>query len=566
MSNGTERYARGERSLKRLCCVLLPAVLFAWPALGAPAARVKAADKTQVAAVSQSEPLQIPLNSMGFQTLQQDFLLSGSSMLTVHFVDRTHLMVTFGVRRLMKREAENANADQDRTVRANLVELPSGKVLAQTEWRLHDHSQYLWALGRGRFVLRIGDRVSMVAPLAAVGAEAFHEYPLLTFDGHLVGIFTSPDDDLLTVETTKFAMAAGETTAGFSFDAAPVEMNFFRLVETGTNGAGLAIVSAGKIRTQTAITLPLTAAGRLEVVQDGKDRWLFNFDEHSGKVDELAGFETTCFPRPTLIGSGEFVAFGCRGADNNIDLAGFNMKGEEMWQQSFYDPYVAPTFAFAPSAGRFALGRTLVNTALADDVDLSGTVVTGQEVRVYQNYNGRQLLKVEASPVERAGQNFALSPDGMQLAVVREEMVHHAATKDEAAYAENEAELEIYTLPPLGADDLAAVKEAQAHAPLDTGARIDVALARTAGQQQKPVVPEPPNPTVAGGVHASSDAVVEPSAPAPPAGDAIPTAAAARTIEEGDVQPTGPRAKPTLYGPDEAQPDAAKPETGQGKH
>ena len=49
---------------------------------------------------------------------------------------------------------------------AVLLELPTGKVLARTTWRLHDHAQYLWNLGHGHFLLRIRDTLTTFAPLA----------------------------------------------------------------------------------------------------------------------------------------------------------------------------------------------------------------------------------------------------------------------------------------------------------------------------------------------------------------------------------------------------------------
>jgi hypothetical protein len=531
---------------------ILLALLAGWTSTG------WAAVKEKPAAHDPAAPVRIPLSSMGYQPLQQDFLLSGSSMLTVHFVDEDHLLVTFSVRRLMKREVDDPPNDEDRVIGAKLVELTSGKVMAETEWRVHDRAQYLWPLGHGRFVLRVRDRLTMIAPMAAnERGDAFREYPLLKIEGHVVAVLTSPDDDLLTIETTRYAMGSGESTEGFSLDPAPVEISFYRLKDVAAAADGLLVVSAGKIRTQTAVALPMTSAGRLETIEDGKSRFLFNFDEHAGKIDELAGFETTCYPRPTLVGHGEFVAFGCRGAANSVDLAGFNMKGDEMWQQSFYDSHVAPTFAFAPRAGRFALGRTLVSADLDPEAAVPASAVTGQEVRVYQTYNGKQLLKIDCSPVERAGQNFALSPDGMRLAVVRETMVSHPATKDFAAYTQNETAIEIYPLPPLSKEDQAALKETTTLAPADSGARIDLALARTSNPKKKAAEPaEPPSPVAlaaaTGGAAAAN--LTGTAIDMPGDGSAVGVehgGPPAGTIEEGDVQPTGPRKRPTLYGPDE---------------
>jgi hypothetical protein len=506
--------------------------------------------------------LRIPLAPMGYQAPTSEFLLAGSSMLTVHFVDNDHLLITFGLRRLMKREVDPPPDDDDRTIGALLVELPSGKVVARTEWRVHDRLQYLWGLGPGRFLLRVRDRLTVLAPMASPD-DPFHDIPLLQTDRHIVVVLVSSDGDLMTVETIKRPEGAGRENVsvgtGAPADTAPVQSNFYRLLSKGAGADQLVAVSAGAIRTARAIALPMTTAGFLEVLEGAKDTWMFNFNEHAGKVNELPAFDTSCFPRVTFVGHSEFVAFGCRGSDGKQDFAGFNLKGDEMWQQNFFEPYVTPTFAFAPAAGRFALSRVLVTASFDSDSTLPNSAVTGQEVRVYQTYSGRQLLHIDCSPVERAGQNFALSEDGLRLAVIRETLVHHAAKNDLEAYTEHSTAVEVYALPQLTDKDRAAVKDAQALAPPDPGARIDASLARLAARADAAATaeatnhpagtpPEPPSPVQ------TTDGM------APDFG--TPDAANVAGAESGgdpgsavgDPEPTGPRTPPTLYGPNEKKP------------
>lgn len=503
--------------------------------------------------------MRIPLSQMGYQTLSSDFLLSGSSMLTVDFIDKEHLLVTFQVRRLMKREVNQPADEQDRTVGAFVVELASGKILARTEWRLHDRSQYLWSLGQGRFLLRVRDRLTTFAPMDSTDpSDAFREVSVLRLDRHIVAVLVSSDGDLLTVETTKWALGSGLASEGFSADPAPVQVSFFRLAHSNPTEGGLRVISAGTIRTRTAVALPMTTAGRLDVLEGGKDRWLFNFNEHAGKVNELAAFDTSCFPHSTFVGHSEFVAFGCRGSVDNIDIAGFNLKGEEMWQQNFYDTYLNPTFSFAPVAGRFALGRTIINGQFDPTDPLPATMVKAQEVRVYQSYNGKQLFRIECAPVERAGQNFALSPDGMLLAVVRQRPVRHAAIKESGASAQLEAGVEVYALPRLTAVDQAALKAAQKLAPADTGARIDLALARSPESAAKKTTAEVKGTSAKVGVVNDSSALAAEAIP-----ESSQVGAAVETTPEadagpgpsgtsGDPLPSAPRKPPTLYGPGES--------------
>ena len=126
------------------------------------------------------------------------------------------------------------------------------------------------------------------------------------------------------------------------------------------------------------------------------------------------------------------------------------MRGEEMWEQGLFGDYVAPSLAFAPAGGRFALSRILLRSSAIPDQPISADEVSAQTVVVYQTDTGKQLLRADCSPVERAGQNFALSPDGLALAVVHADAI------------------EIYTLPPLTTKDQADLKLAQASAPPET--------------------------------------------------------------------------------------------------
>jgi hypothetical protein len=46
-------------------------------------------------------PLRIPMEAMGYRNIPTQFMLSGGTLLTVDFVDRDHLLVTFAIHRLL---------------------------------------------------------------------------------------------------------------------------------------------------------------------------------------------------------------------------------------------------------------------------------------------------------------------------------------------------------------------------------------------------------------------------------------------------------------------------------
>ena len=511
-------------------------------------------------------PLRVPLESFGFLPISKQILGAGGTMFTVHYVDDRHLLATFGVHRLLKRLPDRQPEDDDRTTAAVLLELPSGHVLARTEWQLRDRAQYLWDLGGGAYLLRNGNRLSTILPLVNLkSGDAFRERPLLHTDRRIAAILVSPDRSLLTLETSphvavpeKTGAAAGAAGAKSESERRPpsVQINFYRLLrapEPEHEPDVIRPVAAGSVRANGAVVLPIDGSGMIDVIDQGKQHWAFDYDEFSGKVSELSPFDSTCPPRPVLVSRSEFVAIGCRRENQRQVMGGFNLRGEEMWEQVFPESYIAPAFSLAPAAGRFALGRVLVSSALLEMSTLSPDLLTGQTVTVYSIDSGRQLLHAECGPVQRAGPNFDLTPDGLQLAVIHNEAI------------------EIYKLPPISGAEQAALRKAAALAPAtadgpvrlkrtSAGGKGRKELAETADEKQESAEDakeENAADTAVGNNAGNVAGQTAPATAAAPAAKAsvgagesakVPGAAAPAPSPAGDAPPETRRAKPTLYG------------------
>jgi hypothetical protein len=493
----------------------------------------------------------IPLAPLGFQTPLPQFMLAGSSMLTVDYVDSQHILLTYSAKRLLKRLSECPPADQDRVVDALLLELPSGKVVARTSWRTHDHGQYLWNLGRGRFILRIRDTLSTFAPKVNLAkGDAFATQPFIRTDRRIGGILLSPDADLMILETMDPPRADGEEAKP---QETPVQINFFRLVDL--NEGEIETRPGGALRSRVPGRIPANSAGFIAILDQGQQHWAFNFQTYGGKIKELAAFDSTCRPSPMLVSRSEFIAFGCHLSHTPQVMGAFNLRGEEMWEQNMTESYVSPMFSYAPGSGRFALSRVLTRTSLIDSDSVSPDLFEGQVVVVYQTDSGRQLLRIDTAPISRAGQNFALAPDGLSLAVVRNEAV------------------EIYNLPPLTSKEREAVQMAEASAPQIDG---DPALLLSSGRESNtaPSSSEatpsdtskavPPTPERNASDSASEPAKASPETSADPVqAGASGTNAPANQDKQGtgapstESSPSGdapeqPRRPPTLYAPGES--------------
>ncbi|MEI9977959.1 MAG: hypothetical protein WDN23_03000 [Edaphobacter sp.] len=525
----------------------------------APAARAAGPDHRS------DQPLRLPLENLGFQPISPQFLLNGSSMFTVHYVDDKHLLLTFVVKRLIRRLPDEPADDMDRNVEAVLVEIPTGKALARTTWHLHDHAQYLWALGHGHFLLRIRDNLTTFAPLANLSTgQPFTEHPFLASqDRRIAAVIVSPDSDLLTIESIKRRDPEEKPKTPLFGPTPPPEqhlsqrdavlIHFFRLHLTDDSTPAKPVF-AGVVQSRQLGDIPASSAGYLDVVDQGRQHYAFDFHSYAGKKDELSPFDSACPPAPIFVSHSEFIAFGCRNSQARQIVGGFNMRGEEMWEQGLYGDYIAPHIAFAPAGGRFALSRILIRTSAIPDQPISADEVSSQTVIVYQTNTGKQLLRADCSPVSRAGQNFAFSPDGLSLAVIHADAI------------------EIYNLPPLTSKDQAALKLAESSAPPETDLPIhfgnqssdNTADAEIEPDIQSPTLPEaqpaaaansatPTQPTIHSDAPSTTlqaeqpDVKSSPSAPKPATPAPATPESNTQSDSPADPDPGQRRAPPTLY-------------------
>jgi hypothetical protein len=498
----------------------------------------------------------IPLEPLGFQLPQTQFLLAGSTMMTLDFVDDQHLLLSYSTKRLLKRLPECPASDQDRVIDAVLIELPDGKPIAHASWRVHDRGQYLWNLGQGRFMLRNRDTLTTIAPMANhMKGDAFKERPFIETKRRIGGVILSPDADLLILETLEPLKAGGleEAASATAADDArshvedPVQINFFKLGPV--RGDEVQLTPGAATRSRTPGRIPANAAGYISILDQGQQHWAFDFNGYDGTKKELAPFDSTCRPSTMLVSRGEFIAFGCHTSHTPQVIGGFNMRGEEMWEQNMLETYISPTFAFAPAAGRFAFSRVIMHTSLVTDETIAPELVDSQSIIVYQTESGRQILQVKATPVARAGQNFALAPDGMSLAVIRTDAI------------------EIYTLPQPTGKEREAMKLVEAAAPKVEEAPISSAMLMSSpvppAESTNTIAPAEPKAPAAIDSAAGSSAPASPS-PSTPAGSQSPAANSKADDGTADEEHK-PRKPPTLYNePGEHRPpDSSRPTSPQ---
>jgi hypothetical protein len=404
--------------------------------------------------------VRFPLEALGFPGVSNTFLGSGSSVLTVNFVDSSHLLVTYGLRKLVPRLEGDPDDDEDRLVAGEIVDLPYGHIEARTEWRMHDHGRYLWNLGGGRFLLRMGQRLYTMDPKSNREAKDPFARTLFPNRPQRPGLVeVSPDGGVVTLETVYALTEPGASTKVVlgDQDTPPIPksktmIDFFRIRADSTEGpakggSGFEVVAAGVVQSPMALHLPIDADGYLWAEEVGGGMWAVTFDGFGGKTIQLGAIKSSCRPMLQMTSRSEYLAMTCQGSDDRIKMISYGLDGSETWEEMVGD-FGRPGFAFAPAAARFAVSGSDSSVGAPVSLVPGGDDSTPrQEVRVYQNASGDLLLRVSCNPVFKTTENFDLSPDGMLAAVIRD------------------GAIAVYKLPPLSKRDRDDMAESATFAP-----------------------------------------------------------------------------------------------------
>ncbi|MHB1700015.1 MAG: hypothetical protein ACYCSN_07710 [Acidobacteriaceae bacterium] len=403
-----------------------------------------------LAATPKSPPepaVRISLANLGYQSPPQYQLLMNYSTLALNFVDEEHLLLSYNARRLLRRLPNDPPDDDDQEVTALLLGVPlhggsdAVKTLAWTDWRLHDHAQYLWPLGHGRFLLRQGLELRLLAPIEHLNTQQpLASRLLMTMPNPPVSLQISPDEKLMVLQMENRvapAPAAGGSPAiqiGSSAMEKTYDIEFLHLNAEAKSADELAATVGGKQQASYPLDIPITEEGYLDASQSGPDRWNITYGPAvaEGKRVPLFDFISTCRPAMKFISGDEFLMVGCQRDIGRFSRGVYTVDGKERWRYDFPDPDTFETVKLAEGGSRFALGRILTSIPLSPGQRFTPDLAVAQQITVYEARTGAQLFNVQASPIQADGLNYALSPDGGRLAVVADGAV------------------EIFNLPPPG--------------------------------------------------------------------------------------------------------------------
>lgn len=389
---------------------------------------------------SQSQPAnRIPLQSLGFQPPGTTVAFDHTSVLSLSFLDADHVLFTFRLGGLLKRLPDCPRDDEDQQIRALVLELPSGKVTASADWRMHDHGQYLWSLKDGQVLIRQRDALFTTD-------STLQLRPYAETKSRIEAVQESPDGKLLLVqidverhgeeEHQKLADEAQKN------GASPPREDVELIAMQPENKTVLA-----RSRVHRPVFVPMIQQGFIDALPGKKTEWDIRYAPFKGEPQLIGRVNSTCPPAATPLDADVISVRTCPASGGDQQAIVFRLNGERLWTAPWDSHFVWPKYSYAQRADRVAVGALRLSHSVTALDPINDEDIEAARVQVIDVLTGKVQLAVQAKPVVSAGQNFALSPDGLKFAILRDDAV------------------ELYDLPPPAAPPPSAVTAAAASKP-----------------------------------------------------------------------------------------------------
>jgi len=422
----------GERSAGKAAAIvaLMLFASMAWAA--APQASVqKATNATGNDAADSPPPVErIAVGPLGFVAPSPNYLSTRASFATLNFIDKDHLLFTFHVNTLLRRIPGDSPDDDDQLIHAVVLEIKTGKVLRQADWRMHDRGRYLWALRDGQFLVRVRNALFLTD-------KSLELRPYLKFATSLQGVEVSPGRGLLMVEVKEYLSAPTSAAEGDGEARLPPSLNSPNGVRQFRTQMALVRPGERKVLGQVEFLnpayVPLLENGVLDLDEGKKPKdWVIKREMLDKTTAVIGMVKSSCAPQLVALSADVVLAQNCpvRGGGGNA-VSALSISGGLLWQALWESKYVWPQFESAEDGSRFAYESLETSRPMAGFDSPDGENVVSQPVGVFDTKTGKLALVKDASPILSAGQNFALSADGRRFAILRK------------------GAIEVYDLPPV---------------------------------------------------------------------------------------------------------------------
>jgi len=357
---------------------------------------------------------EIDLSAWSFRSLASIERFSFRANVSVHFLNNNTLLLTYNAqRKLMHRDPDCPPTHPCRFIHAAVFDLTSSKVVAETDWYLHDFRPYLWPLSPGHLLLRRSNSLYVLD-------SDLHETLLKSFPGDLLWVDPTPDEKQIIVETalegssgTK-SEATGQKQRSENSPPARVKIDFL-------NSNSLAVEQS--LQAPGVVEFHATSTGYADFTRNAVDKIsLVRFGPNSGQRQRVARVKSPCEPDLVFPANNAVLIGRCSFDSHDYNVSVFTVTGHPLWRDKWPQLNHFPGLTRSEDGSRFAIGTITASheasPLITTDEDDHGSPNVEQDIRVFETVSGKLLLTARVKSVVMKNPNFALVPDGNRFALL----------------------------------------------------------------------------------------------------------------------------------------------------
>ncbi len=357
---------------------------------------------------------QLDLAGVGYHELSRmDRLSEDQPSVTLDFVDADHVLLTFNNKKLFHRQPDCPPTHEDRLMHAVILELPSGKVVREANWYLHDRRRYLWPLSPGKFLLRKLNSLYVLD-------SSLHESLLLKSPKDLLWVSVTPDGSQIILNTENEKKAAEPARKS----SKPAPKFIVKFLDAKT------LASQRTLLFNNLTHLTGTSTGYTDVIRKG-DVWLVRFGPSAAQRQNLTRVRSQTVPHVLYPTDNTMLIGRCASSACDYGVLAFSLTGHRLWRQHWADLRSYPEVTRCQDGSRFGVSTLRLEHAASHPLQFDETEddpfvqqipdrdVFRQEIQVFDTASGNSVLSLSITPAVATGQNFSLSPDGRRLALLR---------------------------------------------------------------------------------------------------------------------------------------------------
>lgn len=344
----------------------------------------------------------IAAGPLGFSAPGEFYLGARNSLVSLDFLDEDHLLFTFRVPGLIHRLGNRAETEGERKIRALVLKLPEGTVDAEAVWTLHDRARYLYNLGKGQFLLRDKDTIS-------IGDAALQLKPLMHFPGPVLWMEVDPSGKYLVTGSEEPAKKQAKAGDGPETDDETDTVLRILRREDGK------IMLVSHVR--SSVHVPINGEGYIELLRGRGNAWALSLDRFDGGETPVGQLDSACSPMVNFLSEKQFLVTGCT-SSGDPTLQSMGMNGKRLWDLNLGNAILWPVLVTNADGTRLARETLLSSRSVNAMAPIEADDIKGQDVMVLDAATGKMVLRAAASPVFDAGGNVAISPSGRRVVIV----------------------------------------------------------------------------------------------------------------------------------------------------